>query len=151
MVNLTYSLSRWGTKGDSTSKISHIRVHQRPHENFVVFKIYSYLAGIFRRKLANSLKQRFWLWEWIFWQYLVNYGQTWFLDGILWCPVLHQSTYFGNYYFSLRSKKSYPLSISPHPIFIFLSLSIYNKCYIVTWWQWIKVLESTFQVKAMLM
>ena len=27
-----------------------------------------FVAGIFRRKLANSLKQRFWLWEWTFWQ-----------------------------------------------------------------------------------
>ena len=27
-----------------------------------------FVAGIFRRKLANSLKQRFWIWEWTFWQ-----------------------------------------------------------------------------------
>ena len=27
-----------------------------------------FVAGIFRRKLANFLKQRFWLWEWTFWQ-----------------------------------------------------------------------------------
>ena len=27
-----------------------------------------FVACIFRRKLANSLKQRFWLWEWTFWQ-----------------------------------------------------------------------------------
>ena len=27
-----------------------------------------FVAGIFRRKLANSLKQRLWLREWIFWQ-----------------------------------------------------------------------------------
>ena len=40
-----------------------------------------FVAGIFRWKLAYSLKQRFWLWEWTFWQQLwSNMILRWYSD-----------------------------------------------------------------------
>ena len=40
-----------------------------------------FVVGIFHQKLANSLKQRFWLWEWTFWQQLwSNMILRWYSD-----------------------------------------------------------------------